>query len=113
MCVHAPRQRGGARIRLMSRVHTYAHTVRPFSLPSSVSYLDVSQQNPRWVVRGQSLLDNFCCRPGSDPTLHASVNWMSSNGDILFHFVPRSALNIIDFDSRINGAFTGVQTLPG
>jgi hypothetical protein len=63
-------------------------------------------------VRGQSLLDNFCCRPGDDPTLHASVNWMSSNGDILFHFVPRSALNIIDFDSRINGAFTGIQTLP-
>jgi hypothetical protein len=97
-------------------VHAYAcsYTHSPsFSLPSSVSYLDVSQQNPRWVVRGQSLLDNFCCLgSGGDPTVHASVNWMSSNGDILFHFNPRPAWNRIYFDSRINGVFSGDQTLP-
>ena len=96
------------------RVHTYAcsYTQSALSPYLVVSYLDVSQQNPRWVVRGQSLLDN-CVNGGLvQCTLHASVNWMSSNGDILFHFVPRSALNIIDFDSRINGAFTGIQTLP-
>jgi hypothetical protein len=74
-----------------------------------VSYLDVSQQNPRWVVRGQSLLDNF---RGPDPTQHASVNWMSSNGDTLFHFNPRPAWNRIYFDSYINGAWVGDQTLP-
>ena len=96
------------------RVHTYAcsYTHSPsFSLPSSVSYLDVSQQTARWVVRGQSLLDNF---RGPDPRLHASVNWMSSNGDTLFHFNPRPAWNppSIFYDTRINGVWVGGQIIP-
>jgi len=69
------------------------------------------QEPLRWVVRGQALLDHFG-GGGGDPRLHASVNWMSSSGDILFHFNTRPGWRRIYFDTRINGVWVGDQTLP-
>jgi hypothetical protein len=75
--------------------------------------LTYALQPLRWVVRGQALLDHFG-GGGGDPRLHASVNWMSSSGDILFHFNPRPAWNppLIFCDTRINGVWVGDQIIP-